>query len=53
MLERLCDLLPDGQTCSGGVCCWDGEESADALTARADRALYAAKEAGRARVVGG
>jgi diguanylate cyclase (GGDEF)-like protein len=52
MLERLCGLLPEGQTCSAGVCRWDGSESAEALTARADGALYSAKEAGRARVVG-
>jgi diguanylate cyclase (GGDEF)-like protein len=50
MLERLCDSLPDGQTCSAGVCQWDGEESGEALTARADTLLYAAKAAGRARV---
>jgi diguanylate cyclase (GGDEF)-like protein len=52
MLERLCDQLPDGQTCSAGVCVWDGAESVATLTARADTALYAAKAAGRARVVG-
>ena len=50
MLQRLRDLLPEGQTCSAGVCRWDGSESAEALTARADTALYAAKEAGRDRV---
>lgn len=52
MLERLCGLLPEGQTSSAGVSCWDGKESAEALIARADAALYSAKEAGRARVVG-
>ncbi len=52
MLDRLRESLPDGQTCSAGVCRWDGEESAEALTARADTALYAAKEAGRDRVIG-
>ena len=52
MLERLRGTLPEGQTCSAGVCRWDGEESAEALTARADRALYTAKAAGRDRVVG-
>jgi diguanylate cyclase (GGDEF)-like protein len=52
MLERLRDSLPEGQTCSAGVCVWDGQESTERLTARADTALYAAKAAGRDRVVG-
>jgi diguanylate cyclase (GGDEF)-like protein len=52
MLERLCESLPEGQTCSAGVCRWDGAETAEQLTARADAALYAAKEAGRDRIVG-
>ncbi|MDX6606158.1 MAG: hypothetical protein QOD14_698 [Solirubrobacterales bacterium] len=52
MLERLCESLPEGQTCSAGVCRWDGAQSAESLTARADTALYAAKDAGRDRVVG-
>jgi diguanylate cyclase (GGDEF)-like protein len=51
MLERLRTALPEGQTCSAGVCRWDGNESAEALTARADTALYAAKDAGRDRVM--
>jgi diguanylate cyclase (GGDEF)-like protein len=53
MLERLRGCLPEGQTCSAGVSRWDGSESAEALTARADAALYAAKDAGRDRIVGG
>jgi diguanylate cyclase (GGDEF)-like protein len=53
MLERLREALPDGQTCSAGVCSWDGSESAERLTARADSALYAAKYAGRDRVAAG
>src|SRR3954471_1373286 len=52
MLERLRGCLPDGQTCSAGVCRWDGAESAESLTARADTALYSAKDAGRDRIVG-
>lgn len=52
MLERLRGCLPQGQTCSAGVCRWDGSESAESLTARADSALYAAKESGRDRIVG-
>jgi diguanylate cyclase (GGDEF)-like protein len=51
MLDRLRQALPQGQTCSAGVCLWDGEESAEKLTARADTALYAAKGAGRDTVV--
>jgi PleD family two-component response regulator len=50
MLDRLREALPEDQTCSAGVCQWDGEESAEALTARADTLLYAAKAAGRDRV---
>jgi diguanylate cyclase (GGDEF)-like protein len=50
MVDRLRESLPEGQTCSAGVCVWDGEESAEALTARADTLLYAAKAAGRDRV---
>jgi diguanylate cyclase (GGDEF)-like protein len=50
MLDRLRAALPDDQTCSAGVCQWDGEESAERLTARADTLLYAAKAAGRNRV---
>jgi diguanylate cyclase (GGDEF)-like protein len=52
MLERLRTCVPGGETCSAGVCRWDGSESAESLTARADTALYSAKEAGRNRVIG-
>jgi diguanylate cyclase (GGDEF)-like protein len=51
MLDRLREALPEDQTCSAGVCLWDGKESAESLTARADTALYAAKAAGRDRVM--
>ena len=50
LLDRLRDGLPEDQTCSAGVCQWDGSESAEQLTARADTLLYAAKAAGRNRV---
>ena len=38
-----------GATVSIGVAAWDGQETADELVARADAALYAAKEGGRDR----
>jgi diguanylate cyclase (GGDEF)-like protein len=47
LLERLRGAMPEAQTVSAGVACWDGEESADELVGRADAALYRAKRAGR------
>jgi diguanylate cyclase (GGDEF)-like protein len=44
--ERLRTAQPEG-TCSIGVADWDGRQDGDALLARADRALYAAKADGR------
>ena len=38
-------------TFSGGVARWDGTETSDELVARADRALYEAKNAGRDCVI--
>lgn len=51
-LHRLRQAMPGGQTCSIGLATWSGSESASAVLARADSALYAAKAAGRNRVVG-
>ncbi|HET8815721.1 MAG TPA: sensor domain-containing diguanylate cyclase [Solirubrobacterales bacterium] len=45
--ERLCRALPADQTTSIGLAQWDGIESAESLLARADRALYEAKQSGR------
>lgn len=49
--ERLRAEMMHGQTCSAGIAVWDGEESPEALLARADGALYEAKRRGRDRVV--
>jgi diguanylate cyclase (GGDEF)-like protein len=50
VLERLRAATPAGQTFSAGVATWDGNEASEELIARADRALYQAKEAGRDRI---
>ncbi|MCW2141686.1 GGDEF domain-containing protein [Actinoplanes cyaneus] len=51
ILRRTLEVTPLGQTFSAGFACWDGTETAGELIARADAALYRAKEAGRNRVV--
>ena len=51
LVERLREVTPAGQSCSAGLACWDGRESADALLGRADKALYDAKQSGRDRTV--
>ncbi|MEZ0164323.1 GGDEF domain-containing protein [Kineococcus sp. LSe6-4] len=48
LLADLRAVVPDGQTFSAGLARWDGTEPLEALVARADAALYAAKHAGRA-----
>lgn len=50
-LARLRAATPDEVRCSIGLAVWDGVESYDELFARADRALYDAKAAGRDRIV--
>jgi diguanylate cyclase (GGDEF)-like protein len=51
VIERIRSATPMGQTLSGGIVRWDGDETAEALIERVDRALYAAKRAGRDRSV--
>ncbi len=51
VIERLRGIIPEGETCSAGVACWDRIEGAEALVSRADDALYRAKRAGRDQVV--
>jgi diguanylate cyclase (GGDEF)-like protein len=53
LIERLRASTPAEQTVSAGLAVWDGQESAESLFGRADRALYAAKEGGRDRIVAG
>lgn len=45
--ERLCGALPEGRTASIGAARWDGREDAERLIARADQALYEAKQSRR------
>ena len=51
IVERLRAAMPNGQTVSAGVACWNGRESAEELVGRADAALYEAKRSGRDRLV--
>jgi diguanylate cyclase (GGDEF)-like protein len=48
---RFCHDLPSDLTCSAGVAQWDGHEAPFELMARADAALYRAKDMGRGRPV--
>jgi diguanylate cyclase (GGDEF)-like protein len=49
LTERILAVLPEKLSASAGVATWDGCESPAQLQHRADRALYAAKHAGRGR----
>jgi diguanylate cyclase (GGDEF)-like protein len=50
VIERLRGVVYRDQTCSAGFASWRPGESADDVLARADTALYEAKESGRDRV---
>jgi diguanylate cyclase (GGDEF)-like protein len=50
ILERMRLATPLGQTFSAGIALWNGAETSDDLTARADTALYQAKNAGRNQI---
>lgn len=52
LFERLQNMLPAGQTFSAGIADSEGREGAAQVLARADEALYRAKELGRNRSVG-
>jgi|GEM_PF-801413 len=57
IVDRLRESLPETgdpdhqPTCSAGIAEWDGSETVRELVARADQALYHAKEAGRNQTV--
>ncbi|HEU6446729.1 MAG TPA: GGDEF domain-containing protein [Gaiellaceae bacterium] len=51
LVQRLRAAMPDGETVSAGIACWDETESAEEFVGRADAALYAAKRGGRDRLV--
>jgi diguanylate cyclase (GGDEF)-like protein len=51
IVDRLRQATPLAQTFSAGVALWHGAETSDQVVARADKALYRAKQAGRNRVL--
>ena len=51
LVSDLRAVTPGEVTCSAGIACWDRTEKAAELVNRADQALYAAKRAGRDRLV--
>jgi diguanylate cyclase (GGDEF)-like protein len=53
ILERLRSAMPSTQRVSAGLVSWGGDEDDASIVARADAALYAAKAAGRDRVLTG
>ena len=50
-VDRMRSVVPPPLSCSAGLASWDGAEAAADFIARADRALYQAKRAGRDRTV--
>lgn len=52
LFERIQGMLPGGQTFSAGIADSDGRDDPAQVLARADAALYRAKELGRNRTVG-
>jgi Diguanylate cyclase, GGDEF domain len=51
IVDRLRAATPLGESFSARVALWDGDETSDQIVARADHALYQAKQAGRNRVL--
>jgi PleD family two-component response regulator len=51
VVSRLLAATPLAQTFSAGVALWHGDETSDQLVARADKALYQTKQAGRNQVL--
>ncbi|HET9323737.1 MAG TPA: diguanylate cyclase [Gaiellaceae bacterium] len=51
LVQRLRAAMPDGETVSAGIACWDETETAEELVGRADAALYTAKRGGRDRLI--
>ena len=49
VIESLRSVLPDGQTCSGGLADWQPSDTESSLLNRVDTALYQAKQTGRDR----
>lgn len=51
VVERLRRATAEGLTASAGVASWNGHETGEELFARADAALYEAKQSGRNRTI--